>query len=338
MNRQELDVIKELANIKIEEILDALGIEYKSKYNYVVCACPIHGGNRQDAWSWHVDRGIWTCFSKGCHEQHGSDIFGLVKAMRDCSFMDAVDFIKGFVNLSMSPDELQKLRDQRENREFIQSTKRKHEKTEVFSPECLNKLEHHGYLETRGYPRWLLDKYHIGACLQTNRYMSNRIVIPVLNRLREIVGFTGRTLDPDWHDKGIPKWKHSNGSWVSSNLFNIHSAAEHIEETGTAILCEGPLDVLRLEEAGIHNSVAILGKKFYTGQMNILIAVGATDLLEALDNDTAGRIGGSSILKTAKTIFGVKRVPIPNGRKDIGEMSVEEIRRVFDVYEEAIRN
>lgn len=333
MDRQKLDAIKEVANIRIEDILDALGIEYNARYNSVVSTCPVHGGDRHDAWSWHVDRAFWSCFSRDCHKEFGSDIFGLIRGVKDCSFMEAVDFVKKFVDTSMTKEEIQKLRDQRQNREFIQAQKRKQQASQVFDPECLNRLEKHDYLVHRGYPEWLIDKYHIGACLQPHRYMTNRIVVPVLNVKGEIVGFTGRTLDQNWQDKNIPKWKHSLGAWTHQNLFNIYYAAPYIRKTGIAILCEGPLDVLRLEEAGVHNGVAILGKKFHTGQMNILIAEGAITLLEALDNDTAGRIGGSSVLKTARTIFDIKRVKIPEGRKDIGEMSVEEIKEAFNVYE-----
>jgi len=163
--------------------------------------------------------------------------------------------------------------------------------------------------------------------------MSNRIVIPVIDIQNQIVGFTGRTLDVDWASKNIPKWKHSKGSWVSHNLFNINFAAPFIEESNTAILCEGPLDVLRLEEAGIYNGVAILGKKFYPAQMTILASSGATSLLDALDNDTAGKVGSRAVVKTASCMFDVNKIKIPDGRKDIGEMSIEEIREAFDGYQ-----
>jgi DNA primase len=336
MNRDKLDAIKEVANLKIEEIFDALGIKYTERYNYVVAPCPVHGGDRADAFSWHLDRGMWKCFSRECEAEVGSDIVGLIRGIKGCGFKEAVSFLGRFINTSLPPEEIQRLRDQRENKDFILATKRKRQLTEVYSPECLTRLKQHTYLETRGYPRWLIEKYHIGACLESGRYMSNRIVIPVINIKGEIIGFTGRTLNPDWSRFKIPKWKHSLGAWVSHNLFNINFAAPHIEESGTAIVCEGPLDVLRLEQAGVHNGVAILGKKFYTSQMTILANVGATQLLDALDNDAAGKVGSLGIMKTAKCLFDVKRVKIPEGRKDVGEMTIEEIKEVF--YESTIWN
>lgn len=332
MKRDKLNAIKEIANLKIEEIFDALGINYRERYNYVVAACPVHGGDRPDAFSWHLDRGIWKCFSRGCEEETGSDIFGLIRGIKSCGFKGAVDFLSRYINMSLDPEEINRLKDQRQNKDFILATKRKEQRSKTYSQECLIRLKQHAYLETRGYPRELIEKYHIGACLESGRYMSNRIVIPVINIKGEIVGFTGRTLYRDWHDRKIPKWKHSLGSWVSHNLFNINFAAPYIEEQESVILCEGPLDVLRLEQAGIHNSVAILGKKFYSSQMTILTGTSATKIYDALDNDTAGKVGSIGVMKTARCLFDVERVKIPEGRKDVGEMKIEEIRSLFDEY------
>ena len=109
-DRDKLNALKEIANLRIEEIFDALGINYKERYNYVVAACPVHGGDRPDAFSWHLDRGIWKCFSRGCEEETGSDIFGLIRAIKECGFKEAVVFISKFINMSLDPEEIAKLR------------------------------------------------------------------------------------------------------------------------------------------------------------------------------------------------------------------------------------
>lgn len=332
MNRDKLDTLKELAILHIEDILDALGVEYTERYNYLTMPCPVHGGDRTDGFSFLLEKGIWQCWSRGCDRKYGADIIGLVRGIRKCSFKQATSFISRFVNLSLSPEEIQKLKDDKLNKEFIAAQNKKRELSRTYPASCLERLRYHGYLETRGYPRWLVEKYQIGACLEPYRYMSNRIVVPVINVDGEIVGFTGRTLDPEWETKGIAKWKHSRGSWVSHNLFNINNAAPYIKKSGYAILCEGPLDVLRLEEAGVHNAVAILGKKFYQAQMTILVGVGATNILDALDNDAAGKVGSNGVMKTAKCLFDVERVKIPDGYKDIGEMVAPVARSIFDDY------
>jgi len=329
MKRERLDALKEKANLRIEDVLDSLGLDYRERYNYVVAPCPIHGGDRKDALSWHLDRGIWKCFSRGCEELTGSDIFGLIQGIRQCTFMEAVEYLGNLLGNKLNDDEIKKLKDQRANREFIQGNKRKQEQSRVYPKSSLSKLTKHTYLQSRGYPDDIVNKYQIGACLQSGHYMSNRIVVPVTSLGGELIGFTGRTLEEDYLAKRIPKWKHSLGSWVSCNLFNIDNAAPFINEFGSVILCEGPLDVLRLEQGGVHNGVAILGKKFYPQQMTILAGAGATELIDALDNDAAGQSGSRSMLKTASYLFDIKRAQIPVGRKDIGEMSIDEVREVF---------
>jgi 5S rRNA maturation endonuclease (ribonuclease M5) len=329
---EDVKTIKELAGLKIEEIFDALGIDSREKYHSLVGPCPVHGGNRKDAFSYHVERGIWKCFSRSCDEKYGSDIFGLVQGVRECTFKQAVSWTKGFVNTNLTDEQVQEIRDSRSNKDFIVAVQRKKSQTKTYSVEVLKKLAWHDYLvEERGYPRGLIESYQIGACLRPGLYMSNRVVIPVINMTGEIVGFTGRTLQKDWKSRGIPKWLHSRGAWIEVNVFNAHRAANFVKESEHVIICEGPLDVLRLEEAGFHNGVAILGKKLHNGQLTTLMNMGATRLTLALDNDTAGKIGMSSAMKTAKCLFDIDILELPEHRNDIGEMTIDELTELSEV-------
>jgi len=335
MKREQLDTIKELAALRVEEILDTLGINYSPRYNYYVAACPVHGGSRRDAWSWHIDKQMWRCFSHQCEKDYGQDIIGLIMGVRECSFMDALDFTKGFVDSNISKEEIKKLLDQKKNREFIEAS-REEKSDKIYDPSCLERLSYHGYLEGRGFPRWLVEQYQIGACLEPHKYMSGRVVVPVCDINGGIVGFTGRTLDEDWEAKSIPKWRHSKGSWASRNLFNINNAAPHIQNTGVVIVVEGPFDVLRLEEAGIRNAVSILGKTLHSGQMTLLYKAGAFAILDALDNDAAGQIGSQNLKKKASCMFDVKKLKLPDSYKDFGDMTVNVINDYFATLEVAI--
>lgn len=332
MNKDTIDALKEKACLQIEFILDSFGVEYKERYDRIVAPCPVHGGDRADAFSWHVNKCMWRCFSRGCEEKTGADVIGLIRALKDCTFKEAVDHLYKLIGGNLSSEEIKALRDKRANRDFIEQANKRVEHSKIYPSDSPKRLVPHDYLESRGYPDWLLKKYQIGACLTPGQYMTNRIVIPVTNMKGEIVGFTGRTLDENWQDKKIPKWKHSYGSWVSCNLFNIQYAAPFVEEHGVAILCEGPLDVLRFEQAGVRNSVAILGKKFYPDQMNILAAAGATKILDALDTDVAGQSGSKNILKTASYLFEIERAKIHEGKKDIGDSPVLWISEEYSKY------
>ena len=327
---EDIAVIKELANLKIHDILDDLGVEYNDRYHSLTAPCPVHGSNRADSWSWHIDRGIWKCFSRSCDTKHNSDIFGLVKALKSMSFGESIQYLKRFVDLSISKADLKKIVDARQNKEFVIKARKAKKSSQVFPENCLSSLEYHGYLETRGFSREIVEAYHVGVGESTGKYMSGRVVFPIRNMRGGIIGFTGRTLYEDWKQRGHPKWLHSRDYDAKNNLFNIDRAADHIRASETAIIVEGPLDVLRLEDAGVRNSVAVLGKNLYNEQMTILMNVPAFKLVLALDNDAAGKHGMAAALKTARGLFDVELLSLPESKNDIGDLTTLEIREIFN--------
>ena len=322
MNRKKIETLRSVASEKIFRILDSLRVDYRERYQYVTAACPIHNGDREDAWSWHLDKEVWQCFSRGCHDRFNKDVFGLVMGVLDCSFPDACKFVESVVeSAGVDIDEATHLHT---NKQFVKRAKKE---TIVYAESALDKLLYHSYLEGRGYPRGLIESYHIGVTSEGYKQMSNRLIIPVRNLYSQIVGFTGRTLFPNWKDKKIPKWVHSKGFVGGENLFNIDRAVTHIKETQQSILVEGPLDVLRLEHAGIHNSVAIFGRRLHNGQIALLAKCGAQNLIVALDADTAGRSGAESAFNTAKAFFNVSIVDLKDG--DVGDLTIERAREIF---------
>jgi DNA primase len=208
----------------------------------------------------------------------------------------------------------------------------------------LSRLEFHEYLLSRGFTRELVEKYHIGIGKENHGYMVNRIIFPIRNMDGQIVAFTGRSLHEDWKERGIPKWKHSKDFELHADkiLFNIDVARAEIERTGRVILVEGPLDALRLVEAGILNVVAVMGKTLYNGQITELIKAGATTIIIAFDNDNPGKTGAEKAAKLAGPYFDVFKVSLPDGTKDFGEMHAADVREVFNeisfTTKEKIRN
>lgn len=329
MERAELIAIKEQANERITDILDSLNIKYSEKYQYVYAPCPIHGGDRQDAWSWHLELGLYQCFSRGCHEEFGKDIFGLVRGVKGMSFPEAVQFVKSFCNLT--DVDLKEVIERKKNKQFVDKIKRQERALVVYPEEALSQLEYSDYLETRGFTRELVERYQVGLGKTPYKKMYNRVVFPIRDIEGRIVGFTGR----DVTGKALIKWSHSDGFDREGNLFNIDKAKTYIRETGTAILTEGPLDVLRLEQAGNHNGVAILGRLVSNGQLGLLMRAGATRLIIALDDDPAGITGMEKSKKLAEAFFDVRTINVGGGR-DVGDLSVEEIREIFGAAKETI--
>lgn len=326
ISREEIETIKDVANQNIHDVLDALDIDYNDNFKNITAPCPIHDGDRMDAWSWSIRLGLFQCFSRGCHNKYGKDIYGLVRGVKDCGFYAAVDFVKNVCAGNM-PTNAKAAGDVRANKKFVEQINRK-KVQKKFSDDLLKILTYNRYLETRGYPKDLVCAYGAGLSPPSKTRMSNRIIFPVRNVDNEIVGFTGRTILDNWKELKIGKWEHNAGFDKEHSLFNINNAAKHIGETGIAILTEGPLDVLRLEQAGIHNGVAIFGRKLHNGQISMLMSAGANHIIIALDADEAGKTGAESALKIAGAFFKVSIVDLKNG--DVGDLSVEGAREIFN--------
>lgn len=324
----DYDAVRELANSNIHEVLELLGVEFSDRYKYLNGPCMVHGGDNITAWSWLIDKGIWRCFTHECEEEYGRDIFGLIRGLKGLNAYDAKRWLEKRLGGGLSEEEKAELLEHKSNREFIGHARKKKKRTRVYNPSCLDKLLYHDYLERRGYPEWLVHKYHAGVGSRVGRAMSNRIIFPLLNISNEIVGFTGRTILDDWQERRVPKWRHSNDCDLDGVLFNLNWAQEYIRKKGEVILVEGPLDVLRLEQYGIHNSVGLLGKTLHNGQIGLLLRIPTFKVIVALDADTAGRAGARKISKVASAFFDVEVKELPEG-KDCGDLTEDEARELF---------
>ena len=61
-------------------------------------SCPVHDGDNPLAFSYDRGKCCWSCFTHGCHNKHGNDILGLIKAIKKCSFKEAVDWANSVIN------------------------------------------------------------------------------------------------------------------------------------------------------------------------------------------------------------------------------------------------
>jgi hypothetical protein len=77
-------------------LLDALGIPVNERTRR--CACVVHGGSNPFAFSWCED-GRWHCHSCGA----GGDRITLVRAVRNCDFHAALEFLGLLIGVQYSP-------------------------------------------------------------------------------------------------------------------------------------------------------------------------------------------------------------------------------------------
>jgi DNA primase len=326
-HKMNLETLKQIANENITAIFDAFGLSYIDKYEYYQMACPIHGGDNPTAFSWKKDRGYFRCFTRHC-ERDGADVFDFICKLKKCTLRQARSIVASIVITGKYKDaSVEQLIADSEFQRYIKNNAKKPKDFKVFPVECLQRLKPDTYFRGRGFSQEVLDEFKIGYCDNPESVYYNRSCIPVFHHSGDLVGFTGRAVDEKFHDRGEAKWFHTPGLPKGQMLFNLFKAREHIQKSHQAILCEGPLDVLKFWMAGIHNAVAVLGSDLSGPQRSLLLEAECYDLILAFDNDVAGRDSTNKLSKSCAPYFHLSRYLIPEG-KDIGDLEVEDVKKL----------
>lgn len=201
---------------------------------------------------------------------------------------------------------------------------------------------------SKGFSKKVLEDYDVGESKVTdpNHEMFQRVVVPIFNDSgNSIVGINGRSIWDKcekcgcYHDPSLScptkeyrgaarfsKWRVSGGFNKEDFLYNYWRAKEEIKRTGVIVLVEGPGDVWKAIEAGIKNVVAIMGTSVTDAQQIIIEASGAMTIKDCLDADEAGANASRELEKQFGKMFKIKKIKLPEGKKDFGDMTHEEIK------------
>lgn len=115
---------------------------------------------------------------------------------------------------------------------------------------------------------------------------SHRLMFPITNPKGQVVGFSGRSLNP----KDLAKYVNSPESVIfkkSQLLYHFHEALSEIRKNKQIVLYEGFFDVISSYQAGIENGVAAMGTSL-TLQQAKLMRQATSSLVIAYDGDQAG--------------------------------------------------
>ena len=134
-----------------------------------------------------------------------------------------------------------------------------------------------------------------------DRFRS-RIMFPVRDRRGRALGFGARALS---EGAAGPKYLNSpEGVFKkSSALFGIDKARAAIARRGRAVVVEGYTDVLALHQAGIEESVAVMGTAITPDQL-ALLSGHAEEVVLAMDADRAGE----DAMIRAQRVAGARRM------------------------------
>lgn len=364
-NQHQLKIMCDKLCDNIDKLLSVFNIhDLRHNGKMLSGKCPIHSGDNKSAFNLYPDgesyRGNWKCRTHHCEKTFQGSIIGFIRGLLSnqhlgwskdgddtVSFQDTIKFIESFLGKDLSNLKISKKEIEKNN--F--STLVKH----ITSPKIVNEsnisryavrqslIIPSQYFVSRGFCPSILDRYDVGLCNKPDKEMYNRAVVPVYDLDHKfVIGCSGRSIFDKcsscgcYHDKEnicpskedrwkFPKWKHNKDFKSQNHLYNMWMAKENILKSGVVILVESPGNVWKLEECGIHNSVAIFGSSMSDRQKMLLDGSGAMTIVLVMDNDDAGRKASIAITNKCKNTYNI--IDIAISKPDIAEMTVEEINK-----------
>ena len=364
-DQHQLKHLSDVVCDDIENLLNHLGVSsYRMLDKMIIMSCPIHGGDNDSAFNLYHQgdsyRGNWKCRTHQCEEIFKSSIIGFIRGCLShekgwaksgdpvVSFAEALEFAIDFSKSDLTNIKVSKKA--KEKSSFINAIKNIQPNDRVVRTDTIPRSSvvkalsiPSQYFLNRGFSEHVLRKYDVGDCLDSNKEMCDRAVVPVYDDSgQNMTGCTGRTV----HDKCVKcngfhkiesscpsdhevwkycKWRHNKNFKTQENLYNYWFAKEHIASSHTVILVESPGNVWRLEEAGIHNSVAIFGASLSHKQKMLLDISGAMNIITIMDNDKAGEAAAKNIEEKCCRTYNIKHIKLTTN--DIADMSTQDIQQ-----------
>ena len=146
------------------------------------------------------------------------------------------------------------------------------------------------FLAAKKIPASDLERLGLAGVNERGRYdfFRDRVMLPVIDRQKRVIGFGGRLLDPEAKDRKYVNSPDSPLFHKKEQLYGLHAAIDAIRKSGKAIVVEGNFDVMSLHEAGIDEAVAPMGTALTDEQVALLGRIAKT-VIVVFDGDSAGQ-------------------------------------------------
>lgn len=164
---------------------------------------------------------------------------------------------------------------------------------------------------------------------------SNRIVYPVYDVKGNIINVAGRTIDPEYKEKGLRKYTYFKPLGLLDTIYGLSTNLEEILAKKEIILFEGAKSVMLADQWGIKNTGAILTSHLNPQQFKILIQLGVR-VVFALDADVD--IRNDTNIRRLLPYVQVEWVMNRNSLLESKDAPVDKGRETFmKLYEERVR-
>lgn len=312
----------------------------------------------------HTVRGNWKCRSRQCHQEFHGTVIGLAWGVlshercnwqapgdRRVSFRQVIDYLCDFIGTPLKDIKV----DDAEvtKKEFAAQRQVLNRSRQPVVPGWVpgairRRMEvPAAYYLARGYRAETLVRYDVGLWRPGGDHpspLAGRIAVPVYDEdHRRVLGVTARSPFErcnhcqQFHDPALPcpkekakeyvKWLNNEGFAKERYLYNWWFARQHIRDSKLVVLVEGPGDVWRLEEAGVHNAVAMFGNELQDPQQVLLERSGALTVVLFPHQDEAGQRSRRYIEQELGRRYRLYFRDLP--AKDVGEMTVEDVQSII---------
>ncbi|HEY5144187.1 MAG TPA: DNA primase [Solirubrobacteraceae bacterium] len=303
--------------------------------------CPFHD-ERTPSFSVDPDRKVFHCF--GCGE--GGDLFKFVELTEGLRFREAVEHLadRYGVQLELTEEDPRAAERRKERDRLLELLERTASWYVRLLWESDEAADSRRYLLERGLDEQQLREFRVGyapsawdgVLLASRRngfseqelydaglvrrgkngqlydYFRRRITFPLCDARGRVLGFGGRAVGADQQ----PKYVNSTDNIVyhkGRHLFGSDLARAAAAKAGQVVLCEGYTDVIALHQAGLRNTVGLMGTALTDEQVTELARLAPVVVL-ALDADGAGQ---EAMLRAAKVASGrrleLRVVSLPEG-------------------------
>jgi DNA primase len=290
--------------------------------------CPFHE-ERTPSFSVNAEQGLYHCF--GCGE--GGDAISFVKETEQLDFSEAVELLGERYNVELKREREDPAEEQRRRRRerLLTLLERTTDFYEKHLWESDGAAAARDYLSGRGLSEEVLRTYRVGWAPQgwdklvsgaerdgytldellgaglaqrkrsgggaVDRFRE-RIMFPLADARGRVLGFGARAMRDDQGAKYI-NTSENDVYHKGRQLFGIDKARSVAARSGRVVVVEGYTDVLALHQAGVTETVAIMGTALTEHQLAELARAAGTEgtVFLALDADRSGQ---QAMLRAAK--------------------------------------
>jgi DNA primase len=313
--------------------------------------CPFHE-ERSPSFSVHAEEKLYHCFGCGV----GGDVFDFVVAIESVDFPAAVELLadRYGVEVTREQEDPQAAQRRKARIRLTELLDRAAGFYAAFLQEAPEAAKARDYLASRGLGEDVLKQFGVGyapsawdtlilrgqragfkvaelaatGLAQKGRTggmydrFRERITFPIRDARGRAVGFGARAMRPEQK----PKYLNSAENELfhkSEILYGIDHARPAMAKAGRALVVEGYTDVLALHQAGLTETVGIMGTAITEQQIAQLSSTVGT-LILALDADAAGQ---KAMLRAQQVAAGrnltIRVVAMPAG-EDPAEIATSE--------------